>query len=65
MIGPDTASRPAVIWELEESYRQGKKVAGIRIFKDRDDPIPKPLLDHKAPILFWKRDLIREFLEDS
>jgi hypothetical protein len=64
MIGPDTASRPAVIWELEESYRQGKKVAGIRIFKDRDDPIPKPLADHKAPILLWKRDLIKKFLED-
>jgi hypothetical protein len=64
MIGPDTASRPAVTWELEESYRQGKKVAGVRIYKDSDDPIPKPLLEHGAPILLWKRDLIRKFLED-
>ena len=62
MIGPQTASRPAVIWELEESYRQGKKVVGVRIYKDRDDPIPEPLLRHNAPIIAWKRDEINQHI---
>ncbi len=53
MIGPETASRPAVLWELEESYRQGKKVIGVRIYRDADHSIPKPLTDHRAPIINW------------
>lgn len=63
MIGPQTATRPAVLWELEESYRQGKKVIGVRIYKDRNDPVPRPLLEHNSPIVLWKRDEIRRFLE--
>ncbi len=62
MIGPETASRPAVIWELEESYRQGKRVVGVRISKDRDDPIPEPLLRHRAQIIAWKRDEINRYV---
>ncbi len=62
MIGSDTATRPAVIWELEESYRQGKQVVGVRIHGDRSDAIPEPLLRHRAPILPWKRDEINRHL---
>lgn len=62
MIGPNTASRPAVIWELEESYRQGKQVIGVRIYRDRNYPIPKPLLDHNAPIMNWDLDEINRLL---
>jgi len=53
MIGPRTAEREAVNWEIEEAYRQGKQVIGVRIYRDRNDPIPKPLLEHKAPIVNW------------
>jgi hypothetical protein len=63
MIGPDTASRPAVIWELEESYRQGKKVIGVKIYRDRNDPIPEPLKRHNAPVVNWSRDEINEYLK--
>ncbi len=63
MIGNETANRPAVIWELEESYRQGKKVIGVRISKDRNDPVPRPLVDHKASIVNWKIDEIRKHLD--
>lgn len=62
MIGPETGSRPAVIWELEESYRRGKKVIGVRIYKDRKDPIPQPLLRHGSPIVPWNRDEINRHL---
>lgn len=62
MIGPDTATRPAVIWELEESYRQGKLVIGVRIYRDRNYPIPKPLLDNRAPIINWDIDELNRLL---
>ena len=39
MIGPDTATRDAVIWELEESYRQGHKVIGVRVYRDLKRPV--------------------------
>jgi len=62
MIGPNTASREAVIWELEESYRQGKLVIGVRIYRDRNDPVPQPLLDNKAPIVNWNIEDINRYL---
>lgn len=55
-IGEDTASREAVNWEIEESYRQGKKVIGMRISKDRNDPIPAALKEHNAPIVSWSME---------
>jgi len=63
MIGPRTAEREAVNWELEEAYRQGHLVIGVQIYSDRNDPIPKPLLDHKAPIVPWKLDEINNLLK--
>lgn len=65
MIGPGTASRDAVNWEIEESYRQGKKVIGVRISKDRNDPLPEPLREHKAPILEWNLAKIQQKLDEK
>lgn len=65
MIGEDTASRPAVDWEIEESYRQGKKVIGVRVYRDRNDQIPKPLAEHRARTINWDIDQIRRFLDDD
>ncbi len=63
MIGSDTASREAVNWEIEESYRQGKKVIGVRISRDRNDPIPKALREHNAPVIYWNLDEISKLLD--
>ncbi|MFN3532431.1 MAG: TIR domain-containing protein [Candidatus Brocadia sp.] len=63
MIGPDTAKREAVLWEIEESYRQGKKVIGIRIYGDRNDPIPRQMQENGAPIVNWKMEEIRAELD--
>ena len=64
MIGENTAQREAVIWEIEEAYRQGKKVIGVRKHRDQDHPIPKPLLEHNAPIIDWNLAKISKLLED-
>lgn len=62
MIGPGTANRDAVLWELEESYRQGKKVIGVRIYRDRNDPVPQPLKDHGSPVVNWDTAEIQRLL---
>ena len=46
MIGPDTASREAVNWEIREAHKQGKKVIGVRIHKDKSHPIPEEIKKH-------------------
>ena len=53
MIGPETYKRPAVLWEINKSYELGKKVIGVRIRKDKNDPIPGSLLRHKAKVVNW------------
>jgi len=62
-IGEDTASREAVDWEIEESYRQGKKVIGVRISRERNDPVPQTLREHNAPIVSWNLDDIKAQLD--
>ena len=65
MIGEKTVERKAVIWELEEAYRQGKKVIGVRIYRDKKHPIPKPLQDNNAPIVEWNLKEISGLLEEK
>ncbi len=62
MIGSETSTREAVNWELDESYRQGKQVIGVRIYRDQNHPIPRPLLDNHAPIMEWNLKKIAEVL---
>ena len=65
MIGEKTAERKAVIWELEEAYRQGKKVIGVRIYRDQNHPIPKLLIDNNAPIVEWNLKEISRLLDEK
>ena len=64
MIGRETAQREAVVWEINEAYRQGKKVIGVRVHRDRNDPIPQPLRAHNAPIINWNLAEISRLLEE-
>lgn len=63
MIGPETYKRPAVLWEINKSYELGKKVVGVRIRKDKNDPIPGPLLRHNAKIINWNMEEIQHELD--
>lgn len=53
MIGPETATRPAVNFEIEESYRQGKKVIGVKIYKNENHPIPDAMKKNNATVINW------------
>ena len=63
MIGENTADRAAVNWEIEESYRQGHKVIGVKMRPGMNDPIPEPLKEHNARIINWNPSEISRELD--
>ena len=65
MIGPETASRPAVNFEIEESYRQNKQVIGVKIYKDQNHPIPDAMKKNGAPVINWVLADIQRELDKS
>lgn len=64
MIGEKTASRSAVKWEIAESYRQGKEVVGVRIYKNANHNIPKKMLNNNAKIVDWNLSDLTEILSE-
>lgn len=61
MIGPETHRREAVLWEINKAYELGKKVIGVRIYRDKNHRIPKPLVDNNAKIMYWNlKDVANE-----
>lgn len=63
MIGPETADREAVDWEIRESIRQGKKVIGVRMYQNENHRVPKALKEHNCPVINWKLAEISKILE--
>ncbi|MHA1365833.1 MAG: TIR domain-containing protein [Candidatus Heimdallarchaeota archaeon] len=64
MIGKETASRSAVKWEIAEAYRQGKRVVGIRGYRDSNHKIPEQMVKNNAKIVDWNLSDINETLYD-
>jgi len=61
MIGPETHKRESVLWETNKAYELDKKVIGVRIYRDRNHKIPKPLKDNNAKIMNWNlSDITKE-----
>ena len=63
MIGPDTYKRKAVLWEINKAYELGKKVMGVRIYRDKDHKIPRPLVENNAKITHWNLEEIASKLK--
>lgn len=63
MIGEDTWTRTAVIWEAKQAYEMGKKVIGVRISKNREDYVPRILRENNSPVVDWKLARISKELE--
>ena len=62
-IGENTHNSNAVNWEIEEAHRQGKKVIGVKLNKNRNYIIPKALIDHGDKIIPWNAKEIEHELE--
>lgn len=65
MIGPETHRREAVDWEIRESLRQGKKVIGVIIYKDRNDPIPSALRENNCRAVTWNLARMSKLLDED
>jgi hypothetical protein len=66
LIGPHTYTREAVLWELDTSYELGKTVFGVRIHRNRIDPVPNPLTQRNATILPWNiQSIVTELNRES
>ena len=63
MIGPDTATRPNVLYEIEQSYAMGRKVIGVRIYANKNHPIPALMRSNNAPIVDWNLEDIQAELD--
>ncbi|MCD6476720.1 MAG: TIR domain-containing protein [Candidatus Aenigmarchaeota archaeon] len=64
LIGEKTYQREAVLWELNTAYDLGKKVFGIRIYRDKNHIVPLPLKQHNAKIILWNiPDIVKELEE--
>ena len=60
LIGKTTYASAAVVWEIEESIRQGHYIFGIQTNPDVSYPIPKGL--PAANVIRWKFDQIATWL---
>jgi hypothetical protein len=65
MIGPETHSREAVLWEINKAYELGKPVMAVRIYRDENHRVPKPLVEHGAKISNWDTEKVQRWIEKS
>jgi len=63
MIGRDTASREAVNWEVRKAHELGKKVIGVRIYRDENLPIPTEMKTYGDPVINWDIKKLQELLQ--
>lgn len=65
MIGPNTAKSRNVLYEIEESYRQGKKVIGVRIYGIGTHQVPDIMVKNKAQNVNWTMEQIQDELDKN
>lgn len=62
-IGEKTHESEAVDWEIREAHRQGKKVIGVRLYKDKNHRVPKAMKEHGDDVVIWNAKRIAQELE--
>lgn len=60
LVGPTTSKSEAVLWEVQETIRQGHYMFGVQINKEMTHPIPDGLPARN--IIRWDFDRIVEWL---
>lgn len=71
LIGAETASRPWVDYEIEQSIKRGNGLLGIYIDQIKDQKgqtsrrgtVPRRLTTASAPIYTWDRDKLGDWVE--
>ena len=65
MIGPETYTREAVLWEINRAYELGKPVVGVRIYRDDNHKIPEPMTQNGAKIVNWSMEEIQNAINTA
>lgn len=60
LVGPTTSKSEAVLWEIDETKRQGHYMFGIQVNKDKTHPIPAGL--NSQNVIRWDFEQIVKWL---
>jgi hypothetical protein len=60
LVGPTTYKSDAVLWEIDETIRQGHYMFGIQVNRDKTNPLPKGL--PAKNVIRWDFDQIVKWL---
>lgn len=62
-IGENTHRSIAVDWEIREAHRQGKRVIGVRLHRDKNHIVPQAMTEHGDKVIYWDTKKIGDMLE--
>jgi MTH538 TIR-like domain (DUF1863). len=63
LIGPDTHDSKWVNWEIEQAFKQGKRIIGVYTWGAKDSDIPPALEDAADAMVGWNHDTIVKAIE--
>ena len=63
LIGPDTHDSEWVNWEIEQAFKQGKRIIGVYTWGAKDSDIPPALEDAADAMVGWNHDTIVKAIE--
>ena len=64
MIGKDTSTRKAVDYEIRTAHKHGVPVIPVRIHKDKNHKLPKPIVQYGYSVINWKTEDIQHKIND-
>ncbi|MEK6982073.1 MAG: TIR domain-containing protein [Candidatus Micrarchaeota archaeon] len=65
VIGEETHTREAVLWEIRKAHELGKPVIGMRIHSDKNHSVPEPMLEHGDKVIPWNLDRLQNELDSQ
>lgn len=63
LIGPKTASREWVDWEINYAEKQGKRIIGVFLQGAKDSDVPEALESYGSALVGWNSNKIADAIE--
>ena len=65
LIGPNTHDSEWVNWEVEQAFKQGKRIIGVYLWGAKDSDIPPALEDAADAMVGWNHDTILDAINGN
>ena len=65
LIGPNTHDSEWVNWEVEQAFKQGKRIVGVYLWGTKDSDIPPALEDAADAMVGWNHDTILDAINGN